>query len=184
MRRTTLAVALVIALAALAGGGVAAAKGGPGHGKGHHHGQGKKPGRGRDPNVEDLRLRLQQPAWADLRPRREALRRRRRSRRHAQLVRRACPQAHGTAAPYSAARTTQCAAGGSRRSPGRARLHGGRCAALDPDEPCHRQPRQRRLQRGVRRQPAVRAAGGSRLLARRADRSERRHPCARGTAGS
>ena len=41
MRKTTFAVALIVVLAALTGGGVAAAKGGPGHGKGK---KGKKPG--------------------------------------------------------------------------------------------------------------------------------------------
>jgi hypothetical protein len=97
MRHTTLAVGLVVVLAALAGGGVAAAKGGPGHG----HGHGKKPGHGGGtPGVKIFASGFNNPRGLTFGPGGKLYVAEGGLGGTHNSSDDACPQAHGAAAPY------------------------------------------------------------------------------------
>src|SRR5256885_10336801 len=94
MRKTTLAVALVVVLAALTGGGVAAAKGGPGHGNGK---KGKKPG---TPGVTIFASGFNNPRGLTFGPGGNLYVAEGGLGGTHSSAGDACPQAHGMAAPY------------------------------------------------------------------------------------
>jgi len=112
MRQTTLAVALVVVLAALAGSGVAAAKGGPGHGKG------KKPGHGGGtPGVKIFASGFNNPRGLTFGPGGKLYVAEGGLGGTHNSSDDSCPQAHGAAAPYF----------GSTNDP----MRGGRISKID-----------------------------------------------------
>ena len=94
MRKTTFAVALIVVLAALTGGGVAAAKGGPGHGKGK---KGKKPG---TPSVTIFASGFNNPRGLTFGPGGKLYVAEGGLGGTHSSAADSCPQAHGAAAPY------------------------------------------------------------------------------------
>src|SRR2546430_7462026 len=108
MRQTTFAVALVVVLAALTGGGVAAAKGGPGHGKGKTTGS---------PSVTVFASGFNNPRGLTFGPDGKLYVAEGGLGGTNSSPADSCPQAHGAAAPYS----------GSTNDP----VRGGRISKID-----------------------------------------------------